>query len=733
MRIVTNDNFTPFNSIPSLPNPEESPDIVVYPDMFSGKTADIMVEKLSHLKYQTTQYCIANKLSKSPRKMLWIADDPNWTYVFSKNHMFGLEAEEFPIFIRCIQWGVQQVTGQKFNACLINMYESGDDMIDWYSDDDAWLGDNFIVPSISFGDIRRFQLRSKSDHKKKYVIRTENGSMIVMRDTIQQYWQHNIPKESKLKSVRFNLTFRNIHSDLVSKMPKARSMCAGKKVVYFGVNKIPITPLPSDAYKVPTPDDDGLIPSPSPTPSGKMGKLDDIYLNIKQRIALISQIQKVMSKVIKGHGVDCVNGPKATLLKQLELKKLLGRGTFGNVYDSCAPAPCDDESYRFAVKLATMTNSDFKFPYAQYKQPWHEVYILKDMINPLVENGICPNLPLLAESYTCSDCIFSFYGRKKGGPLELLENKSPCLILLMELATGGDMVRWFGTNPSEKEVYSALFQMMAGVHTIQAHGQIMNNDVKAENTLSYNVTPGGYWHYVIHGQNFYVPNLGKLFILNDFGVSTVFSPDHKLVQKKSDKWVGLGNRYAMIINGKYSPLNAKYSFSWDKQYAPTNVHWVRYEHPNWKQIAKSNGGNAQIAMKSNKIHNPEIEFTPEQITELKRLGIPADSGNIDFYKHPEVIPAIQVATDTQDVIRTFTGGKRTSQPGDHKHYKAVTPAIIKLLEPYVTRVLNMYGSNFNNDPSKNIAGYFLVDFFTKKYNYTKLPVGEKVIAKYVIS
>jgi alkylated DNA repair dioxygenase AlkB/serine/threonine protein kinase len=725
MITITNNNYIPFKDVPSPTDPEETPDVVFYPDLFSGEIADIMFKKLSELQYRTTQYCIANKLTTSPCKMIWLADDPERTYVLSPNNMFGMESTNFPTFIQCIQLGVQQITGKKFNACLLNMYERGQDNIAW--DDNAWLGDEFIVPSISFGNVRHFQLRNKEHHAKKFVIRTENGSMIVLRESAQQYWEHNVPRESGDLGPRFDLTFRNIHPNLVNMMPKAKTIRAEKKIVH--------PYLPSDLYKVPTPS------TPITTLSDDK-PLNQVYLSNKQRTALITQIKAAMVGAVEGHGNQCVNGSQPELLKKLELKKLLGRGSFGNVYAGCAPAPCEPNAYQFAVKLATMTKADFKFPYATNKQPWHEVYILRHIINPLVENGVSPNLPLLAESYTCSDCVMEFYGTKKGGlfgkaPLELLNENSHCLILLMELATGGDMPNWFESDPGEEELYSALFQMMVGVHTIQTHGQVLNNDVKAPNTLIYDVKPGGYWHYVIHGQDFYVPNYGKLFILNDFGVSRVYSPNHKLVQQRKDQWANLGKRFAMIINGKYSPLQAKKSFLLTKNTKPQHISWGYQDdkkngRTRFIETAKSMGGAAQISYKKDTIRDPEIEFTPEQVAELNRLGIPADSSVKEFYEHPEVIPPLELVSDTQDVILTFTGGKRATQPGNHI-FTSVPNNILEKLQPYVIKNYNPYKNTIDNNPSKGIAGYFLVDFFSKHKNYTQLPEGGKVLGTYRIS
>ena len=238
---ITDENFIPYQSIPKSKNPKNEPDVVFYPDIFAGKISDIMIKKLSKLHYKITRYCFMGKIVEAPRKMLWFADNPNWTYVFSKNHMYGLPAQVFPPFLRCIQMGVERVTNQKFNACLVNIYEGGNNKIGWHDDNDAWLGTDFIVPSISFGQVRRFILRSKANHRKKIEIATLNGSMIIMRESVQKYWQHSIPKQSKITGakrhgsgapgVRFNLTFRNVHPNLVHKMPKFRTICGSRPVV----------------------------------------------------------------------------------------------------------------------------------------------------------------------------------------------------------------------------------------------------------------------------------------------------------------------------------------------------------------------------------------------------------------------------------------------------------------------------------------------------------------------
>ena len=98
---------------------------------------------------------------------------------------------------------------------------------------------------------------------------------------------------------------------------------------------------------------------------------------------------------------------------------------------------------------------------------------------------------------------------------------------------------------------------MAGLHAIQMYGQIKNNDIKSRNILYYNVEPGGFWHYKINKKHFYVPNYGKLFVINDFGVSTLYDPSYQLYPNESTTLFNLGSRYAICNNGIFSPINSK--------------------------------------------------------------------------------------------------------------------------------------------------------------------------------
>ena len=509
--------------------------------------------------------------------------------------------------------------------------------------------------------------------------------------------------------------------------------------------------------------EDDYVPEEGKQQEDKQVNFNDtasVYLSTSQRIKLSEAIRDTMSSIKKVHGEQCIEGAKAELLKKLEITKLLGSGSFGMVYAGCAPQPCDKNSYKFAVKLAKIAKGPFKIPFSTNQQPWHEILILRDIIAPLVTGGISPNLPLISDVFTCDSCKFELHGSK---------SKGPCMILLTELATGGALSDWLSKERSQEELYSCLFQVMAGIHALQCRGQIWNNDIKKENILCYKVKPGGYWEYQVHGQNFYVPNYGDLFIINDFGVSTTFNPNLPLVQAKKNKWKDLGMRFAMIIDGRYSPLNATTNWSYFKgtEIAPTNIAWgtpsthMSGEQPyplhcqNMDIKEHSKGGSSILELKSGKIKSVGLALTQEQETQLKYLSIPTDSSDPKFYMYPETIPPLEFRWDTQDAIRMFTGGDRASQPGGHKRPAHVNGEFLDQLKQYVfnTGVSGSSDSSvprlrcagaispppdfnigaYNISPVTDIAGYFLTEFFTKMHDFTNPHEDEIVIATYLIS
>jgi len=79
----------------------------------------------------------------------------------------------------------------------------------WHSDDESELGEHAAIASVSLGAERRFDLRHKGT-KEKISLFLEHGSLLLMRGTTQEHWQHQAPKSLKVAGPRINLTFRKM-------------------------------------------------------------------------------------------------------------------------------------------------------------------------------------------------------------------------------------------------------------------------------------------------------------------------------------------------------------------------------------------------------------------------------------------------------------------------------------------------------------------------------------------
>lgn len=112
------------------------------------------------------------------------------------------------------QAGLQQLcerlvrhTGHPLNAVLLNHYEHGEHHMGWHSDDEPELGHDPVILSLSLGQTRRFDLKHKHLNTQ-LSLELGDGDLLVMAGACQRFWQHRVPKQTRVHAERFNLTFR---------------------------------------------------------------------------------------------------------------------------------------------------------------------------------------------------------------------------------------------------------------------------------------------------------------------------------------------------------------------------------------------------------------------------------------------------------------------------------------------------------------------------------------------
>jgi alkylated DNA repair dioxygenase AlkB len=110
--------------------------------------------------------------------------------------------------LQAIREMVEPLAGIKFNTVLLNYYRDGNDSVAWHSDKETIMGSQPVIASVSFGEVRCFDIRNKADHRERYSIRLEHGSFLLMKAGLQEGWEHRVAKSVRSFNPRINLTFR---------------------------------------------------------------------------------------------------------------------------------------------------------------------------------------------------------------------------------------------------------------------------------------------------------------------------------------------------------------------------------------------------------------------------------------------------------------------------------------------------------------------------------------------
>jgi len=168
------------------------------PGLISAEESDrLVVHFIASTPWKQTTQKLWDKEYLTPRLTCWygeterIAETLPWTSELKR-----------------IRELVEPLAGITFNSVLLNYYRDGNDSVAWHSDKESIMGSQPVIASVSFGQVRSFDIRKKADHQEHYSVKLEHGSFLLMKSGLQEAWEHRIAKSSKPMKARINLTFR---------------------------------------------------------------------------------------------------------------------------------------------------------------------------------------------------------------------------------------------------------------------------------------------------------------------------------------------------------------------------------------------------------------------------------------------------------------------------------------------------------------------------------------------
>ena len=175
--------------------------------MSDDQANDYLERLLNQIIWKNDEAVIFGKRIITKRKVAWYGNQA-FEYTYSKTSKYALPWTDVLLELKKM---IEAQTGESFNSCLLNLYNTGDEGMAWHSDGETDLKKDGAIGSLSFGAVRKFAFKHKQS-KEKVELFLEHGSLLLMKDTTQTYWLHRLPPSKKVHTIRVNLTFRTIEN-----------------------------------------------------------------------------------------------------------------------------------------------------------------------------------------------------------------------------------------------------------------------------------------------------------------------------------------------------------------------------------------------------------------------------------------------------------------------------------------------------------------------------------------
>lgn len=180
-----------------------------YEPHFLGRDAADMLFKhlLKHVSWKEDTIRIFGKTYLQPRLTALFGErGKSYTYSGIQMHPTAFTPE-----LLDLKKKIEDLSGERFTTCLLNLYRDGQDSNGWHADNEKELGNQPFIASVSLGATRAFHLKHREDKSLRFRMQLEHGSLLLMGGAMQESWLHQIPKTRKPLGQRINLTFRKIN------------------------------------------------------------------------------------------------------------------------------------------------------------------------------------------------------------------------------------------------------------------------------------------------------------------------------------------------------------------------------------------------------------------------------------------------------------------------------------------------------------------------------------------
>jgi hypothetical protein len=232
---------------------------------------------------------------------------------------------------------------------------------------------------------------------------------------------------------------------------------------------------------------------------------------LNNRIKYYKMVSNYISRHLQNDPHNCINvknslikiGTNIVLDNQIGSKSVWGLAFLSHYIKD------NSSKLIFATKIVDSSKSNNLMEYNVLK--------LLTLLN--VEKQICPHFPLCYGALKCDDKSKSLIDKK----IDLGKLKDKKLIFIFSELANNNLNNLLKYNNNHKILLNAIAQIIISIMFFNKYTKSFHRDGHTGNFLYHQIKPGGYFHYFINGVDYYIENLGYLWVIWDFGLIVPFS------------------------------------------------------------------------------------------------------------------------------------------------------------------------------------------------------------------
>jgi hypothetical protein len=274
--------------------------------------------------------------------------------------------------------------------------------------------------------------------------------------------------------------------------------------------------------------------------------------NIIDRINFFTLIRKYILSIKKKHKNICMRlykfdektkKPIYRLGNRIILDKQIGsKSAYGIVYLAHYKPNINNENKldklnKFAIKVINYSINN-EIEYKVLTELSKQVILLNCPHFPITYGLLSCDNKKIRSNYDTSiilDINKSDVNNKKYYP-DLINNNTSLYYQINELASGDFMTYRKTFINNDYLILNAIAQIYISIMFFHKYINAFHNDAHAGNFLYHKVKPGGYFHYNIYGKDYYIENIGYLWVIWDFGLIQPFANTKMINNNKFGKF-----------------------------------------------------------------------------------------------------------------------------------------------------------------------------------------------------